>query len=409
MKKGRDRTINSSIERLQHDILQYDAMGVHRLGAPGAEDALDWIAGELEAAGLDVTTQEFSVDRQYDFDSGTLTFKSISIPVMPHWWPPQDSATFERTALIVTDNRANDEFLLLELPYDQGAYLSAAQKDAITRASACKPSAILLCIRHPSHEIFIYNVSQDDPCWPQPVILIPEKHISFLRSVAATEEMASVRIRGEWRRKLPARNIIARTPTRSGKPIVISTPVTSWFTSTGERAPGIACFLALARQALSRWKRHDITFVATSGHEVGHGGMEHFIAHEAPPPADTHAWVHLGASLACHFCASFDGDWRAHEAPEPQKRFALASDALADVVARHLSPLGGTLVTGAPAAIGELRDVYKAGYQRFVGMVGLQQLFHTPADRAFVTGGAILAPVLGAFEAMIDEIDSQAG
>jgi hypothetical protein len=42
-------------------------------------------------------------------------------------------------------------------------------------------------------------------------------------------------------------------------------------------------------------------------------------------------------------------------------------------------------------------------------MVGLQQLFHTPADRAFVTSGAILAPVLGAFEAMIDEIDSQAG
>ena len=159
MKKGRDRTSISSAERLQHDILRYDAMGVHRLGAPGAEDALDWIAAELEAAGLDVTTQEFSVDRQYAFDRGTLAVKSISIPVVPHWWPPEDSTTFERTALIVTDNRANDEFLLLELPYDQGAYLSAAQKAAITRASACKPAAILLCIRHAGHEIFTYNVS----------------------------------------------------------------------------------------------------------------------------------------------------------------------------------------------------------------------------------------------------------
>ena len=72
MKKGRDRTRISSAERLQHDILRYDAMGVHRLGAPGAEDALDWIAAELEAAGLEVTTQDFSVDRQYDFDRGTL-------------------------------------------------------------------------------------------------------------------------------------------------------------------------------------------------------------------------------------------------------------------------------------------------------------------------------------------------
>jgi hypothetical protein len=399
----------SRVASLQADIEKYDSFGEHRLGSRGADDALDWIAAELEAAGLDVTTQDFSVDRQYNFDRGALAYKSLSIPVVPHWWPPEDSAIFERTALIVTDNRANDEFLLLELPYDQGAYLSAAQKDAITRASACKPAAILLCIRHPSHEIFTYNVSQDDPCWPQPVILVPEKHISFLQSLAAMESMVSVRIRGEWQRDLPARNIIGRTPSRGGKPIVISTPVTSWFTSTGERAPGIACFLALARRAVSRWKGHGITFVATSGHEVGHGGMEHFIAHEAPSPGDTHAWVHLGASLACHFCASFDGEWRAHEAPEPQKRFFLGSDALADVVARQFSPLGGTLVTGAPAAIGELRDVYKAGHQRFAGMVGLQQLFHTPADRAFVTSGAILAPVLGAFEAMIDEIDSQAG
>ena len=399
----------SRVASLQADIEKYDVFGEHRLGSRGADDALDWIAAELEAAGLDVMTQEFSVDRQYAFDRGTLAFRSMSIPVVPHWWPPEDSASFEREALIVTDNRANDEFLLLELPYDQGAYLSAAQKDAITRASACKPAAILLCIRHPSHEIFTYNVAQDDPCWPQPVILVPEKHLSFLQTLAATEEMVSIRIRGAWQRDLPARNIIARTPSRGGKPIVISTPVTSWFTSTGERAPGIACFLALARQALARWKGHSFTFVATSGHEVGHGGMEHFIAHEAPSPDETHAWVHLGASLACHFCASFDGEWRAHEAPEPQKRFALASDALADVVARHFMPLGGTLVTGAPAVIGELRDVQKAGHQRFAGMVGLQQLFHTPADRAFVTSGAILAPVLGAFEAMIDEIDSQAG
>lgn len=399
----------SRVASLQADIEKYDGFGEHRLGSRGADDALDWIAAELEAAGLDVTTQEFSVDRQYVFDRGTLAFRSISIPVMPHWWPPEDCASFEREALIVTDNRANDEFLLLELPYDQGAYLSATQKDAITRASASKPAAILLCIRHPSHEIFTYNVAQDDPCWPQPVILVPAKHLSFLQNLAVTEEMVRLRIRGAWQRDLPARNIIARTPSRGGKQIVISTPVTSWFTSTGERAPGIACFLALARQALARWKGHSITFVATSGHEVGHGGMEHFIAQEAPPPGDTHAWVHLGASLACHFCASFDGEWRAHEAPEPQKRFALASDALADVVARHFTPLGGTLMTGAPAAIGELRDVYKAGHQRFAGMVGLQQLFHTPADRAFVTSGAIVAPVLGAFEAMIDEIDSQAG
>ena len=44
-----------------------------------------------------------------------------------------------------------------------------------------------------------------------------------------------------------------------------------------------------------------------------------------------------------------------------------------------------------------------------VRMIGQNPLFHTPVDRAFVTSGAILAPVLASFEAMMDDIDSNAG
>ena len=58
--------------------------------------------------------------------------------------------------------------------------------------------------------------------------------------------------------------------------------------------------------------------------------------------------------------------------------------------------------------MGELREVHKAGYLRHAGMVGLNPLFHTPADGAFVTSAAILAPVLLSYEAMIDSIDSVA-
>ena len=43
----------------------------------------------------------------------------------------------------------------------------------------------------------------------------------------------------------------------------------------------------------------DFVFVATAGHEIGHGGMELFLEQGAPSPQDTLAWVHLGASNAC--------------------------------------------------------------------------------------------------------------
>jgi hypothetical protein len=160
----------------------------------------------------------------------------------------------------------------------------------------------------------------------------------------------------------------------------------------------------LARQALARWTRCNIVFVATSGHEVGHGGMAQFLAHEAPSPAMTALWLHLGASLACHPCERHEGAWRAVPDSGSLGRYLLGSD---DVVQRF-GPLEGTVLTGPQAAIGELREVHKAGYPRFAGMVGMNPLFHTSADGAFVTSGAILAPVLAAFEAMMDHVDSAA-
>lgn len=384
------------------DVLRYDSFGVHRLGSPGAEAALDWIAAELAGAGLAVSQQRFRVGRQYGFESGQLTVDGIRIPVVPQWWPPADGAVVRQAGRIGVEP---GNFHVLELPYDQGAYLSGTQKNAITQATSGGASAILLCIRHPSGEIFTYNVAQHDDTWPVPVVLVAPAHLPKLQ--AGLE--AVLAIEGTWLHDVPARNIIARTPGRGGRCIVVSTPVTSWFTSTGERAPGIACFLALARQAMARWPRHSFVFVGTSGHEVGHGGMEEFLAHEAPRPAETVLWLHLGASLACHPCEQHEGSWCAVPGAGALPRFALGSEAMADLVARHLCSSGATALTGAAAAIGELREVHQARYPRFAGTIGQNPLFHTPADRAFVSSSAILAPVLAGFEAMIDQIDSTAG
>src|SRR5512139_3278053 len=51
---------------LYADVQRYDSFGPHRYGSPGAERALAWIAEELERAGLKVSSQRFSLARQYD-------------------------------------------------------------------------------------------------------------------------------------------------------------------------------------------------------------------------------------------------------------------------------------------------------------------------------------------------------
>lgn len=394
---------------LYADVQRYDSFGPHRYGSPGAEHALAWIADELERAGLKVSSQRFSLARQYEFDVATLSVDGETRPVMPQWWIPERQATFALTAPIAVDNGpAAGTFVRLTLPFDRGAYLTQQHIAAIESALARKPAAVLLTIDHPSGEIFTYNVDQKTPPWPVPVILVAPKDRPLLDAAQRSGRPVSVSVRGAWRRDVPGRNVVARldrglSQGKGGRWLAISTPVTSWFTSTCERGPGIAGFLAMARLAATRWPDVDLVFVATAGHEVGHGGMEYFLHDGAPKPDATLAWAHFGASLAC-FGWRRDGErWLTDRQVDGQQRLVLSSQAMNAAVMRRFKDVVATPLVGARAGVGELRDVQAAGYPRFFGMAGSHTFFHTPADSAAATGPEILEPVIRAFAETLDD------
>ena len=162
----------------------------------------------------------------------------------------------------------------------------------------------------------------------------------------------------------------------------------------------------MARLAAARWPDVDLVFVATSGHEVGHGGMEHFLQDGAPRPDATLAWAHFGASLACFAWRRNGGRWVTDRAVDTRQRLVLSSQAVEASVTRRFKDIAATPLTGAPAGIGELRDVLAAGYPRFFGMAGSHTFFHTPADSAETTGPEILAPVVRAFADTLDDAAS---
>lgn len=358
-------------DRLMADVARYESFGLHRFGSPGAAAALDWIAAELAAAGLSVTQQRFTLGRQYVFESGTLTVGDRRIDVLPQWWSPTDKASFDLAAPIGPEG-----LLHLKLPYDRGAYLNDGHRAKLAEAFARKPASVLLEIGHPSGEIFTYNVDQTSPPWPVPVLLVAPKDAAALTPGAA----ATASVRGTYQRAVEGRNIVARLDRGRGKWLVISTPVTSWFTSTCERGPGIAGFLAMARLAKDTFTQHDIVFVATSGHEIGHGGMEQFMHDGAPKPAATALWAHFGASLAC---------------ADPVVRVILSSDA--SLVERTFTGIEGTRLVADKAAVGELRDVHAAGYPGFFGMAGAHKFFHTQKDNLAAVNPDSLGPIVKAF------------
>lgn len=394
---------------LHADVVRYQGFGHHRYGSPGAAGAFDWIADELQQAGLSVAAQKILLARQYDFASGSLTVDGRRFHVMPQWWVPESAASFRLSAPIVASGEAKGAFVHITLPYDRAPYLSPTQRAALAAAFARQPAAVLATVEHPSNEIYTFNVDQTDPPWPVPVVVLAGKDKQAIDAAIARGAPVTLEIAGRYRHDVSGRNVIGRLDRKARRTIVISTPVTSWFESACERGPGIAGFLAVARLAKARFKNVNLVLVATDGHEIGHGGIEDFIKHEAPTPDSTAAWVHFGASLACYNWRWEHERWVNDSQVDTRFRVLARSQPMDALVRRHFAAIAGVDRVGESAAVGELRDVHAAGYANFFGVTGLHTFFHTPADTADATGPKALSPVIRAYVAALDELDAAEG
>ena len=387
---------------LYRDVARYASFGLHRFGAPGDRATTDWIAGELQAAGYSVESQPVVLGKQYVVEHATAEAGGTTVEATPFWWPPDAKASFRLTAPLVRDGDPAGKILMLELPFDRGAYLGPALGAAIAQAAARGPAAILLTIGNPAEDRFAYNVTQEDEPWPVPVVVIAGKdRDAFERAIVSGADI-TLEVAGHYESNVAGRNVVARLGDRSGPAIVVSTPLTGWYACVCERGPGIANFLALARTvAAERW-RGSFIFVATVGHEIGHGGMELFLKHGAPQPKDTLAWVHFGSSNACY---AFTGDVRTDRADG--ERALVLSPSAVSLAGETLAGIDAKRMVAEKQAIGELRDVHAAGYPNFLGLAGRHRSFHTPADDLAATGPEILEPVARAFVDAVRKISER--
>ena len=84
---------------------------------------------------------------------------------------------------------------------------------------------------------------------------------------------------------------------RSLPPLVIMTPRSGWYWCASERGGGIACWLELIRDLRQAKPARDVVFVASSGHELGHLGINAFVDRRPGIVSRSLAWMHLGANI----------------------------------------------------------------------------------------------------------------
>ncbi len=335
----------------------WDAQGVHRTGTVGDAAGADWLAAEVRAFGAEVEIEEFSFDR-LDPIAAYLEIGGERIAGVPVFDAPATDADG-------VEGRLGAEIAVTELP-PRAVYSGAFQR--LRREGGHRALVVVCQGDHPGPGL----INAEDFPHPYGAAALHVSSEARETVLAAARRGAAARLVSHSRRIVTrAVNIVAR---RDGigsarPPLVVMTPRSSWWQSTAERGGGLVCWLECLRALTAVRPARRVVFTANTGHELGHLGLDDFVARrpgwDGPGGAD---WVHFGANLGAR------GGWLSLVSNHDDlRRLGLA--ALAEA---GQPPDDIPWPTQPPS--GETRDIHKAG-GRYLTLVGTNPLFHLPQDR----------------------------
>jgi hypothetical protein len=377
------------------DVKTYASFTGHRTASKGDLATSAWLADRLGQAGFEVELQEWNLD-QYDLDDCVLTVAGESIECFP-FWLPQGTEELETGALqapvahLAADSEPADvEGCIAYLDSESvgGGHFKLGVPEAVLSSGAVAAAVV---IKSPSDELVAQNAVPPyvRQTLPLPAVIVGEKDEGRLKQAAQQRAPATLRVAGSMRRNAKAMNVIGRL-VRGPKWIIVSTPISGWFSCGGERGPGVALWLAIAAWAAEHDSDTSFLLVATSGHELDNMGAAYFADSEAAPaPADVICWLHLGASIATR-------RWQAGENGLTPLAERNPGNLVGSAV---LVPLLEAAFTGIPEikprsgeSKGELAVVLGHGYRAF-GLYGGHTWFHTPHDQPEATDAELLGPI----------------
>jgi hypothetical protein len=255
--------------------------------------------------------------------------------------------------------------------------------------------AIILITDNAAGEIAAINTLPGDR-WAVPVVQLAPKDLPQLYEGAKV----SLTIQGTLK-TVTARNIQG-TIGEGTKTVIISTPISGWFTCGGERGPGIAVFNALAKWVAEKKLPYKFIFTGNSGHELAqHQGTHIFLQEKAPGPKDVRLWFHLGASFATYaYSKTGTGVEKLSEADT--NRIVYFAESLEAPVNEAFGKVKINKVKDT--AYGELVVAKEQGYLRYIGLVGASSfpLFHTQLDDQSTTSPKLLEEMANAVKDAIE-------
>jgi Peptidase family M28 len=383
---------------LQAMLERYSAFGVKASGGAGDAACGAWLEQALREYGFACRRQPFEVPF-FDVARAVIASGGAQAPLIPQAIvAPTGPFGLTAPLRLAGDADLSGAIALIVLPYKRWVALADPQvAQPVAEAFRKGAAAAIIITTGPTGEAIALNVTTRKHGFDKPVAILAPKDARPFLDAAAAGRTGSLVVDGHGGQR-SAFNLIGRLDRGAATDVILSTPRSGWFGCAAERGSGLAVWLSLARWLARSSHGVNVELLATSGHEYEYLGGEHYLA-EAPAPARTRLWMHIGASAAAR-------DWHelgARLLPLPSADSQRVLTATADVVGpvrsafKGVSGLEATYVADHTTAGGELVNVLDAGYKTMVGLYGGHRYFHTRADDLRCVSADLVQPVATAF------------
>jgi len=400
-------------DKLFADVAKYVSFGIHRTAYPGDIETAKWVAESLEQAGLDVDLKTWTL-RQFFLKESSLVMEGEEFDSFPGWYPNTEPVT----GTLATYDRKDPSNLKGNIAY-AGSNFGMAVNTQLNKIveDVRDAGAIALVIvghaRGDSGLLAAGNARQKgdgleyhQSPFPIPTIIVAGNDDAKLAAAAANGTTVSINIEGEHEVDAKTHNVVG-VLNRGEKWIVITTPLSGWFTCGGERGPGVALFLGLAQWIAQQDTEHSFAFIANSGHELDYLGAHYTLDEYLPAyninPENVTVWCHLGAGISTRQWEKVGNDIK----PLDQRNtsYLVGTGDVLPLLQTAFKDID-ELNVGTDAYGGELGGIVNAGYSAF-GFFGGNYFFHIKQDTEKETSPELLEPIARAIANVLTQLDSK--
>jgi hypothetical protein len=343
-------------------VRTYEEQGFHRTGTAVDQLSGDWLANEVRQIGLEPAQEEFLLSR-VDPVRASLVVNDREIEGLPLF-----DGAFTGPAGVAghLGNLNGDASIgLTEIPPN------AAGADALGDARRQNRHQAIVVVTRGARPGFCPSNADSflHPFGP-PVLQVAGEEAPFLAECARRGSKALLTAHVE-RTQARAFNVVTMVSgtDKSLAPLVVMTPRSGWWWCASERCGGLACWLEIMRATRDARPARDVLFAATSGHELGHLGLDALIGRRPGLVPAARAWIHLGANIGA--------------AQGPGNNLQASDDEMETMMAEAMTRAGLRIDRRLPRGAvprGEAENVHRGG-GRYISIIGNNDLFHNTSDR----------------------------